>query len=86
MSAGTENVAGIAGLGAAAATALKKLDAEGARLAALRDRLEQAVLAAVPGTAVNGALTPRRSNQSDSVSAGRSARLSNGHAAHRWQR
>lgn len=60
--AGTENVAGIAGLGAAAATAVQKLDAEGARLAALRDRLEQAVLAAVPGTAVNGALTPRVPN------------------------
>ena len=60
--AGTENVAGIAGLGAAAAAAVKKLDAEGARLAALRDRLEQAVLTTVPGTAVNGALTPRVPN------------------------
>jgi cysteine desulfurase len=60
--AGTENVAGIAGLGAAAALAVKKLDAEAARLGALRDRLEAAVLAAVPGTAINGSRTPRVPN------------------------
>src|SRR5882724_6752924 len=36
--AGTENVAGIAGLGAAAALAMKKMAAESARVAALRDR------------------------------------------------
>jgi len=60
--AGTENVAGIAGLGTAAQLALKKLDAEAARLAGLRDRLESAVLAAVPGTAINGARTPRVPN------------------------
>ena len=60
--AGTENVAGIAGLGAAAALARQKLDVEAARLGALRDRLENALLAAVPGTAVNGARTPRVPN------------------------
>jgi len=60
--AGTENVAGIAGLGAAAALAMKKLDGEAARLGALRDRLEAAVLAAVPGTAINGSRTPRVPN------------------------
>jgi cysteine desulfurase len=32
------------------------------RLSALRDRLERGVLAGVPGTAVNGALTPRVPN------------------------
>ena len=49
---------GIAGLGAAAALAARKLAAEGTRLAALRDRLENEILARVPRTAVNGA--PRR--------------------------
>ena len=52
--AGTENVAGIAGLGAAAQVAMKKLPSESARLAALRDRIEEAVLVTVPGTAING--------------------------------
>ncbi len=43
--AGTENVAGIVGFGAAAALALESQDAESARLAALRDRLEKRLLA-----------------------------------------
>ena len=53
--AGTENVPAIAGLGVAAARARTKRAAEGQRLAALRDRLEQSVLETVSGTAVNGA-------------------------------
>jgi cysteine desulfurase len=53
--AGTENVPAIAGLGAAALLAENKLPAEASRLGALRDRLEQAVLASVSGTVVNGA-------------------------------
>jgi cysteine desulfurase len=53
--AGTENSPGIVGMGAAAALARRMLADEGPRLAALRDRLEQQVLASVPGTAVNGA-------------------------------
>lgn len=52
--AGTENVAGLAGLGAAAQLAMKKLPAESLRLAALRDRIEEAVLVTVPGTVING--------------------------------
>jgi cysteine desulfurase len=52
--AGTENVPAIAGLGAAAQLAAGKLAAEAMRAAALRDRLEEGILAAVPGTAVNG--------------------------------
>ena len=52
--AGTENVAGIVGLGAAARLALAKLEDDGPRLAALRDRLESRILDTVPGTAVNG--------------------------------
>ncbi|CAN5664487.1 cysteine desulfurase NifS [soil metagenome] len=60
--AGTENVPAIAGLGAAARLAAAKLPAEAARVASLRDRLEAAVLQAVPGTLVNGALDPRVPN------------------------
>jgi cysteine desulfurase len=52
--AGTENVPAIVGLGVAARLARTKLVTEPARLAALRDRLEEAVLARVPGTAING--------------------------------
>jgi cysteine desulfurase len=52
--AGTENVPAIAGLGAAAQLAAGKRDSEGARLAALRNRLEREVLARVPNTAING--------------------------------
>src|SRR3954471_13742207 len=60
--AGTENVPGIAGLGVAAQLANRKLSGEGLRLAALRDRLEEAILARVPGTAVNGSREPRVPN------------------------
>jgi cysteine desulfurase len=60
--AGTENVAGIAGMGEAASVARAKMADEALRLAALRDRLEDAVLRTVPGTAVNGARTPRVAN------------------------
>ncbi len=60
--AGTENVPGIVGLGVAAAEARGKLAAEAARLGALRDRLEEGILAAVPDTAVNGARSPRVPN------------------------
>jgi cysteine desulfurase len=60
--AGTENVPAIAGLGAAAELASRKLGPEAARLAALRDRLEAGVRASVAGTAVNGAIEPRVPN------------------------
>jgi cysteine desulfurase len=60
--AGTENVAGIIGLGVAAQLARDKMAAEGARLAALRDRLEDGILASVSGTAINGARSPRVPN------------------------
>ena len=59
---GTENVPGIAGLGVAARLARTKLKTEPARLAALRNRLEQGVIARVPGTAVNGDVTARVPN------------------------
>jgi cysteine desulfurase len=60
--AGTENVAGIIGLGAAAQLARGKMTAEGDRLAVLRDRLEDGILTAVSGTAINGARSPRVPN------------------------
>ena len=53
--AGTENLPGIAGLGAALEAALARREPEQARIGALRDRLEAGLLAAVPGARVNGA-------------------------------
>jgi len=52
--AGTENVPAIAGFGVAARLVREKLGTAGAGLAELRDRLEDGVLAGVPGTTVNG--------------------------------
>jgi cysteine desulfurase len=60
--AGTENVAGIVGMGVAAREAIAKMESEATRLAALRDRLEDGVLRAVTGTALNGARSPRVPN------------------------
>ncbi len=59
---GTENVAGIVGLGKAAEIAQNKLQSEGARLGALRDRLEKGLLAAIPSAQVNGAHAQRTPN------------------------
>ena len=56
---GTENVAGIVGLGAAAELALAHLPEEADRVAALRDRLEAGTLERVPRVAVNGERTRR---------------------------
>ena len=56
---GTENVAGIVGLGAAAEMARAHLAEEHRRVAALRDRLEAGVLSSVPRVAVNGDRTHR---------------------------
>jgi cysteine desulfurase len=60
--AGTENVAGIIGLGVAAQLARTKMTAEAERLMSLRDSLEERILATVSGTAVNGARSPRVPN------------------------
>src|SRR6266550_816472 len=60
--AGTENVAGIVGMGVAARIATGKMSDEGRRLATLRDRLEAGILRAVPGTAVNGSPEARVPN------------------------
>jgi cysteine desulfurase len=52
--AGTENVAGIVGLGKAIELLTKEMDTENARIAQLRDRLEQGLLAKIPYCKVNG--------------------------------
>jgi cysteine desulfurase len=60
--AGTENVPGVIGMGVAAERAMQKMDVEGQRLSALRDRLEQGILSSVPHTEVNGARDARVPN------------------------
>ncbi len=60
--AGTENLPGLAGMGAALEAAAASLAAEGERLRSLRDRLASGLLAALPGTRVNGAGAPRLPN------------------------
>jgi cysteine desulfurase len=61
---GTENVPGIVGLGKAAQLAMENLDADAPRLAALRDRFEN-VLLALPGVRVNGSVRGRAPNTSN---------------------
>jgi cysteine desulfurase len=60
--AGTENVPAIAGMGVAARLAIGKMATEGARVGALRDRLEAGILKTVPGTVVNGTPSQRVPN------------------------
>jgi cysteine desulfurase len=60
--AGTENVPGIIGLGVAAALAAARLQDDAARIGAMRDRLEQGVVAQVPRTTINGGRVPRVPN------------------------
>ncbi|HNY42112.1 MAG TPA: cysteine desulfurase family protein [Bryobacteraceae bacterium] len=62
---GTENVAGIAALGAAARWLCEHGEDERQRLASLRDRLEQSVLARISGAMVNSADVPRTPNTSN---------------------
>jgi len=60
--AGTENLPGLAGMGAALEAATVALPAEGERVRGLRDRLASGLLAALPGTRVNGAGAGRLPN------------------------
>ena len=71
--AGTENVEGIVGFGAAAQAARLALDAESVRLAALRDRLEHQALAIAPDAVVIGRDVPRLANTTCLVLAGAKA-------------
>jgi cysteine desulfurase len=59
---GTENVPYIVGLGQACALAAKSMQQELARVAALRDKLENGLLAACPNAIVNGDRTHRLPN------------------------
>lgn len=62
LRAGTENVAGIAGFARALTLAEAERTEAAQRVEHLRDRLEAAVLAAVPDVVVNGAGAPRLPN------------------------
>jgi cysteine desulfurase len=62
--AGTENVAAIAGFGAAAEAALAGLASESARMAALRDRMETDIRSVTPDVVVFGEGAPRLGNTS----------------------
>jgi cysteine desulfurase len=63
--AGTENTAGIAGLGKAAELAVKNLREETAGVKALRDRLEKGILAGIKYTRLNGHPVNRLCNTSN---------------------
>jgi cysteine desulfurase len=64
---GTENVAGIVGLGAAADLARRALSHEVQRIAALRDRLERRILSRVGDTRANACGAPRTPNTTNIV-------------------
>jgi cysteine desulfurase len=59
---GTENVAGIVGLGKSAGMARTALAQDAKRISALRDNLEHGLLARVPDSSVNGGHAPRTPN------------------------
>ncbi len=62
---GTENTAFIIGLGKASELALASMDDELTRVKAMRDRLEQALVAGIPDAIVNGHPTERTPNTSN---------------------
>src|SRR3989440_400244 len=64
---GTENVAGIVGLGKAAEIALKFLADDAQRISALRDKLQQGLLQRVPHSRVNAGAAPRTPNTTNLV-------------------
>jgi cysteine desulfurase len=59
---GTQNIPGIVGLAAALRLATEELPTEAARLGALRDRLQQGILAQIPDVRINGHPTTRLPN------------------------
>jgi cysteine desulfurase len=59
---GTENVAGIVGLGKAAELAAEFLTQDAARISGFRDDLERGLLRRVPGSRVNAGTAPRTPN------------------------
>jgi cysteine desulfurase len=62
--AGTENVPGIAGFGAAASAAIGEIAGEGARQASLRDNMERALRRLAANTVIFGERAPRLPNTS----------------------
>jgi len=58
--AGTENIMGIAGMGAALSAAMEVLPTEQMRLIALRDKLINEILSSIPHTLLNGAVGSKR--------------------------
>ena len=62
LRAGTENVAGIAAFGAAAAVARREREAESAHTLALRGKLENGIAAISPGAVIFGAAAERLPN------------------------
>ncbi len=62
---GTENVAGIVGLGKAAELARVSFEKDAARISHMRDTLEQGILTRVPDSRVNSANAPRTPNTSN---------------------
>jgi len=67
---GTENLAGIVGLGRAAELAQSSLEDEGQRLVGLRDLLEMKVRDSIRGAVVNGGTAPRTPNTTNLSFAG----------------
>lgn len=62
---GTENVPYIVAFGEAAQLALSRIGDQDTRVRGLRDKLEQGILAAVPGSVLNGGQEPRLPNTSN---------------------
>src|SRR5262249_4535499 len=71
--AGTENLPGIAGFGAAVAALHAEIDVEYARIAGLRDWMEGALATICPEAVVIGGAVPRLANTSAIALAGTSA-------------
>ena len=62
LRAGTENTAGIAGMGKAIEIAVRDMEVTGARIRTLRDRMIRKVVAEIPDAIVNGSMTERLDN------------------------
>ena len=62
MRAGTENTAGIAGMGKAIETAIREMPENAPRIRKLRNRMIRKVLEQIPGSSVNGSMEHRLDN------------------------
>ncbi len=75
LSAGTENVVGIAGLGAACRSLRARMDAEQGRTASLRDAIEAHILELCPQAIVFGNAAPRLPNTACFAAPGHDAQV-----------